>query len=134
VAGLVGIAAAPDFTTRIEAALTPEARAEMERSGVWLRPSQYGAPYPIARALLDEGRHHLMLHQPIPLTIPVRLLHGQQDPDVPWQHSLTIAERIAGPDVQVRLVKDGDHRLSTPGNLALLRQEVAGLLGPGPTS
>ena len=130
VAGLIGIAAAPDFTTRIEAALTPEARTEMERTGLWLRPSQYGAPYPIARALLEEGRRHLLLHQPIPLNIPVRLLHGQQDPDVPWQHSLTIAERLASADVQVRLVKDGDHRLSTPANLALLRQEVAALLGP----
>ncbi len=129
VAGLVGIAAAPDFTTRIEAALSPEARAEMERTGVWLRPSQYGAPYPIARALLEDGRHHLLLDKPIPLEIPVRLLHGQQDPDVPWQHSLTIAERIAGSDVQVRLVKDGDHRLSTPRDLALLRQEVGALLG-----
>ena len=129
VAGLVGIAAAPDFTTRIEAMLPPEARAEMERTGVWQRPSQYGAPYPIARALLEEGRNHLLLDKPIPLEIPVRLLHGQQDPDVPWQHSLAIAERIVGADVQVRLVKDGDHRLSTPRDLALLRQEVAALLG-----
>jgi pimeloyl-ACP methyl ester carboxylesterase len=130
VAGLVGIAAAPDFTTRIDAALTPAARAEMDRTGIWLRPSQYGEPYPIARALLEEGRDHLLLHQPIPLSIPVRLLHGQQDPDVPWQHSLAIAERLAGADVQVRLVKDGDHRLSTPRDLALLRQEVGALLGP----
>ena len=129
VAALVGIAAAPDFTTRIDAMLPPQAREEMDRTGVWLRPSQYGAPFPIARALLEEGRRHLLLHQPIPLGIPVRLLHGQQDPDVPWQHSITVAERIAGPDVQVRLVKDGDHRLSTPRDLALLRQEVASLLG-----
>ena len=83
----------------------------------------------LARALLEDGRHHLLLDKPIPLEIPVRLLHGQQDPDVPWQHSLTIAERIAGSDVQVRLVKDGDHRLSTPRDLALLRQEVGALLG-----
>jgi pimeloyl-ACP methyl ester carboxylesterase len=130
VAGLVGIAAAPDFTTRIEAMLTPEARTEMERTGVWLRPGQYGDPFPIAGALLAEGRTHLLLDKPIPLDIPVRLLHGQRDPDVPWQHSLAIAERLAGTDVQVRLVKDGDHRLSTPSNLALLRQEVAALLGP----
>lgn len=101
----------------------------MERTGVWLRPSQYGDPYPISRALLEEGRNHLLLQAPIPLHIPVRLLHGQQDPDVPWQHSLAIAERLASDDVQVRLVKDGDHRLSTPRDLALLRQEVAALLG-----
>jgi pimeloyl-ACP methyl ester carboxylesterase len=127
VAGLIGIAAAPDFTTRIEAALSAEARAEMERNGVWLRPSQYGEPYPIARRLLEEGREHLLLEKPIPLAIPVRLLHGQRDPDVPWQLSLTIAERIAGDDVQVHLVKDGDHRLSTPRDLALLRRTLAAL-------
>jgi pimeloyl-ACP methyl ester carboxylesterase len=128
VAGLIGIAAAPDFTTRIEAALPAEARAEMARNGVWLRPSQYGEPYPIARRLLEEGREHLLLERPIPLAIPVRLLHGQRDPDVPWQLSLTIAERIAGDDVQVHLVKDGDHRLSTPRDLALLRRTLATLL------
>ncbi len=129
VRGLVGVAAAPDFVTRIEAGLTAEARAEMDRTGVWLRPSQYGAPYPIARELVREGHDHLLLDKPIPLAMPVRLLHGQQDPDVPWQLALTIAARLESPDVQVRLVKDGDHRLSTPRDLALLRQEVAGLLG-----
>lgn len=128
VRGLVLIAAAPDFVLRIEEALSPAARAEMDRTGVWLRPSQYGDPYPIARRLLEEGKHHLLLHAPIPLRIPVRLLHGQRDPDVPWQLSLTIAEKLAGDDVQVLLVKDGDHRLSTPRDLALLRAAVAGLL------
>lgn len=129
VAGLVGIAAAPDFTRRMAEGLAPEARAAIARDGVWLRPSQYGEPYPITRALIEEGANHLLLDAAIPVTVPVRLLHGQEDPDVPWTLSLTIAERIAGPDVQVTLVKDGDHRLSRPADLALLRRTLGALLG-----
>jgi len=130
VAALIGIAAAPDFTTRIEAALPPEIRAIIDRDGVWYRPSAYGAPYPITRALLAEGRGQGLLHRPIPLAIPVRLLQGQRDPDVPWQTALEIAERLAGDDVRVTLVKDGDHRLSRPQDLALLRRTLAALLDP----
>jgi pimeloyl-ACP methyl ester carboxylesterase len=128
VAALVGIAAAPDFTARIEAALPVEARAVLTRDGVWTRPSAYGAPYPISAALLTEGRDHLLLGAPIPLEIPVRLLHGQQDLDVPWQLALELAEQITGADVQVTLVKDGEHRLSRPADLALLCRTLAALL------
>ena len=94
------------------------------------RPSAYGDPYPITRELLNEGTHHLLLAggAPIPLTVPVRLLHGQGDPDVPWQLSLKVAAALAGPDVQVVLVKDGDHRLSRPQDLLLLRRTLAALL------
>jgi pimeloyl-ACP methyl ester carboxylesterase len=129
VAGLIGIAAAPDFTRRMTESLTAEARAALARDGVWLRPSQYGDPYPIARALLEEGEAHILLDAPIPIAAPVRLLHGQGDPDVPWELSLAIAARLAGPDVQVTLVKDGDHRLSRPQDLGLLRRTLAALLG-----
>ena len=127
-AGLVGIAAAPDFTARIEESLPAEIRATIARDGVWHRPSEYGDPYPITRALLEEGRRHL-LQAPVPITAPVRLLQGQQDRDVPWETALRTAAAIAGPDVQVTLIKDGDHRLSRPQDLALLRRTVAGLLG-----
>lgn len=129
VRALVGIAPAPDFTARIEAGLSPEAREALARDGVWHRPSAYGDPYPITRALLEEGRNHLLLQAPIPLSVPVRLLHGQQDPDVPWELSLRIAAAVTGPDVQVTLVKDGDHRLSRPQDLLLLRRTLAPLLG-----
>ena len=127
-AGLIGIAAAPDFTVRIEAALPPDARAAMARDAVWYRPSAYGDPYPIARGLLEDGRNHLLLHAPIPVAAPVRLLQGQQDPDVPWETALRIADAVTGGDVQVTLVKDGDHRLSRPQDLALLRRTLAALL------
>ena len=131
VAGLIGIAAAPDFTTRIEAALPAEARAAMAREGVWHRPSAYGDPYPITRALIEEGRRHLLLQAGVPLAVPVRLLQGQRDPDVPWVHALRIAEAIEGPDVQVVLVKDGDHRLSRPQDLRLLRRVLGAMLEGG---
>jgi pimeloyl-ACP methyl ester carboxylesterase len=129
VVGLIGIAAAPDFTSRITAALTPEARAAIETEGVWHRPSAYGDPYPITRALLQDGERHLLLQAPVPVAVPVRLLHGQQDPDVPWELSLRTAAAITGPDVQVTLIKDGDHRLSRPADLLVLRRALAALLG-----
>ena len=127
-AGFVGIAAAPDFTLRIEAALAPAAREALEREGVWHRPSAYGDPYPITRELLEDGRRNLVLDGPVALAVPVRLLQGQQDPDVPWETALDIAEAVTGGDVQVVLVKDGDHRLSWPQDLQLLRQVVEALL------
>jgi len=130
VAGLIGIAPAPDFTEELMWQRFPaEVRAAILRDGQWQRPSAYGDAYPITRALIEEGRNHLLLGAPIPLEAPVRLLHGQQDPDVPWQHSLRIAERVTGRDVEVTLVRDGDHRLSTPANLALLGRTLGALLG-----
>ena len=130
VAGLIGIAAAPDFTELLMwQAMTGEERTSLMRDGVLHVPSQYGEPYPVTRALIEEGRTHLLLSGPIALDCPVRLLHGQADPDVPWETSLRIAERLSGADVQVILVKDGDHRLSRPQDLALLRRTLLPLLG-----
>ncbi|MBY0337803.1 MAG: alpha/beta fold hydrolase [Acetobacteraceae bacterium] len=130
VAGLIGIAPAPDFTEELMwAGFPPELREAILRDGLWHRPSEYGAPYPITRALIEEGRNHLLLGGPIALDIPVRLLHGQRDADVPWQHSLRVAEALTSRDVQVTLVKEGDHRLSTPADLALLGRSLAALLG-----
>ena len=91
-------------------------------------PSQYGDPTPITRALIEDGRNHLLLSAPIALDCPVRLLQGQADPDVPWEMALRIADRITSPDVHVTVVKDGDHRLSRPQDLALLCRTVGGLL------
>ena len=126
---LVGIAAAPDFTEDLMwAQFPPEIRDEIERTGQWKRPSQYGDAYPITRRLIEDGRHHLVLRAPLPITAPVRLLHGQRDPDVPWQLSLRTAETIAGDDVRVILVKDGDHRLSREQDLDLLARTVEEVL------
>ena len=125
VEALVGIAAAPDFTERlVRDRLTAVERETLARDGVLYQPSQYGPPTPFTRALLEEGSRHLMLNRPIPFAGRARLLHGQRDPDVPWQLSLTVAERLESPDVRVVLVKDGDHRLSRPEDIALLTRTV----------
>jgi pimeloyl-ACP methyl ester carboxylesterase len=130
VMGLVGIAAAPDFTeTLIWSDLSPAARETLLERGYVEAPSQYGPPLRLTRTLIEDGRRHLLLGGPIALDLPVRLLQGQRDDDVPWQTALTLAERITGTDVQVTLVKDGDHRLSRPEDLLLLERTVAALLG-----
>jgi pimeloyl-ACP methyl ester carboxylesterase len=118
VMGLVGIAPAPDFTEDlIRPRLSPEQAAALDRQGFFLAPSAYGDPIPITRRLLDDGARHLVLRRPIPIRCPVHLLHGQEDPDVPWQTSLRLAAALESPAVTVELVKDGDHRLSRDQDL-----------------
>jgi pimeloyl-ACP methyl ester carboxylesterase len=114
VTGLVGIAAAPDFTEELMwAKATPEQRELLERKDALLVPSAYGPPLPITRRLIEDGRKHLLLHgAPIPIHCPVHLLHGQEDPDVPWQTAPRLAALLESDAVTVELVKDGDHRLS----------------------
>ena len=129
VVGLVGIAAAPDFTeTLMWDAMTDGEREILVRDGVLLTPSEYGAPVPVTSRLIEDGRTHLLLGGPIAIAAPVRLLQGQQDPDVPWQTALRLSERLETDDVQITLIKDGDHRLSRPGDLTLLRNTLAALL------
>ena len=127
-AGLIGIAAAPDFTeTLMWEAMAPPERQRLLRDGVLQVSGDYGGPYPITSGLIEDGRQHLLLSAPIPLACPVRLLHGQRDPDVPWETSLRIAERITGDDVRITLIKDGDHRLSRPQDLVLLAETLVAL-------
>ncbi len=131
VAALVGIAAAPDFTEVLMwQALNFEQRARVMEHGIIHVPNRYGEgdPTPITRALIEDGRNHLLLSAPIPLQCPVRLLQGQADSDVPWEMALRIAEQVESPDVRVTLVKDGDHRLSRPQDLALLCRVLGDLL------
>ncbi len=127
VAALVGIAAAPDFTEAlIWNAMPPPSREVLLREGVVFLPSQYGEPTPITSALIEDGRHHLVLAGgEIAIDCPVRLLHGQRDPDVPWETALRLAARLRSADVQVVLVKDGEHRLSRPQDFCLLVRTVA---------
>ncbi|WP_426957277.1 alpha/beta hydrolase [Muricoccus radiodurans] len=128
VRGLIGLAAAPDFTEAlIPAELTEADRATLARDGVLRRPSAYGEPIPITARLLEEGRDQLLLGAPISFAGPVRLLQGMADPDVPWQHALRIVSALAGADVQLTLIKDGDHRLSRPEDLALLTRTLDAL-------
>ena len=129
IAAYVGIAAAPDFTeTLIWNAMPASTRAVLMEEGVIHSPSDHGEPLPITRALIEDGRRHLRLNGPVPLRCPVRLLHGQRDQDVPWRTALTLADCIESDDVQVTLIKDGDHRLSRAGDLAVLEDLVLRLL------
>jgi pimeloyl-ACP methyl ester carboxylesterase len=118
---LVLVAPAPDFTEKLMAPeLGPEARGALATDGVWLRPSAYGEPYPITAALLEDGARWSILPGPVPITAPVRILQGGEDPDVPWRHALELAQGLKSPDVVFTLVKDGDHRLSRPQDIARL--------------
>jgi pimeloyl-ACP methyl ester carboxylesterase len=125
-AGLVLIAPAPDFTEELMwKGFSPEIRSEIETKGVWLRPSEYGDPYPITRALIEEGRNHLLLGSQIDVGCPVRILQGTQDPDVPWKHAFALAHRLPSEDVVLTMIQDGDHRLSRPQDIARIIAAVA---------
>jgi pimeloyl-ACP methyl ester carboxylesterase len=122
IAGLVGIAAAPDATTDLMSARFSEAqRRELYEKGRVILPSEFDpAGYLYTRTLIEDGDQNLVLRAPIPLVCPVRLLHGMEDRSVPWQQSLRLAERLESEDVALTLVKDGDHRLSRDEDLVRL--------------
>jgi pimeloyl-ACP methyl ester carboxylesterase len=125
-AGLVLIAPAPDFTEALMwSQMAPEVRREIEEKGRWLRPSEYDdGPYPITRALIEDGRRHLLLDRPVEIGCPVRILQGVLDPDVPWRHALKLVSCLAQDDVVLTLIKDGDHRLSRPEDIDRLLRVV----------
>lgn len=130
IAGLVLIAPAPDFTERLMWPVLPEAaRFAIQRDGVWRQPSAYSEePTPLSRTLFEQSRPWLLLDAPtVPISAPVRILHGQEDPDVPWRLSLELAEKLEAADVAVSLIKDGDHRLSREGDIARMLHAVAEL-------
>ncbi len=126
IAGLVGIATAADFATRLmEKRLPDAAKAALARDGIVHLPSAYTPePTPVTKRLVEESRTHELLHAPIPLRCPVRLIHGTADPDVPWQLSLELLQRLESAEVELHLVKDGDHRLSSAQDLARLCRVV----------
>lgn len=126
VAGMVLIAPATDFTEELMwKRFPPEVRRELETTGRWLRPTDYDTgPHVITRQLIEEGRNHLLLGGLIETGCPVRILQGVQDPDVPWQHAMALVSRLARDDVVLTLVKDGDHRLSRPDDIARILHAI----------
>ena len=132
-AGLVLIAPAPDFTEELMwKGFSKKIRREIETTGLWLRPSEYGEPYPITRALIEEGRNHLLLGSVIDVGCPVRILQGAQDPDVPWQHAFELTNRLPSDDVVLTMIQDGDHRLSRPQDIARIIAAVEEFPFPSP--
>ncbi len=129
VAGLIGIAAAPDFTEVLMwQHYPPEVRAILHHDGIHYEPSEYSdEPYPITMKLIEDGRRHLVLERPLAVHCPVRLIHGMADAAVPWEHTLRISEMLLSSQVTVTLVKDGDHRLSRDEDLARMCRVVATL-------
>jgi pimeloyl-ACP methyl ester carboxylesterase len=126
---LVLIAPAWDMTELMWQRLPPSARQDIEERGVFLRPSRYGdGPYPITRALIEDGTRHLIGRAPFDPGRPVHIIHGQQDPDVPWQHTLDLVAHLSGCWTRVTAVPDGEHRLSRPQDVAVLLDTVAGHL------
>jgi pimeloyl-ACP methyl ester carboxylesterase len=118
---MVLIAPAADFTeARMRPELSPEALREIEMNGLWMAPSDYSEPFAITKRFLDEGRDWLILDRPVGIDVPVRILQGGQDRDVPWTRALKLAEQLKSHDVVFTLIKDGDHRLSRPEDIKRL--------------
>ncbi|WP_347267951.1 alpha/beta hydrolase [Paracoccus sp. (in: a-proteobacteria)] len=126
-AGLVTIAAAPDFTQRgCEAGFSEAERARMQQEGRVEQACDYGGDaYVITRRLIEDGRDHLVMNQPLPLPFPVRFLQGTEDRDVPMAWALELLAHGSGGDLRLTLVKGADHRFSTPDCLALIGEAVA---------
>lgn len=130
VAGLVTIAAAPDFTEdSMWAGFTPDQRARLERDGKLELPSDYGDPYIITGRLIEDGRQNLVLRSPLDLPFPVRSLQGTADADVDMAVALRLLDHASGPDIRLTLVKGADHRFSDPDCLALIEAAVEEVLG-----
>lgn len=130
VAGLVGIAAAPDFTEdSMWAGFTDDQKAELSANGQVALPSDYeDGPYIITRRMIEDGRNQLVLRTPLPLDFPVRFLQGTDDVDVPMGVALNLLNHATGPDIRLTLVKGADHRFSSPDCLDLIEHSIGAVL------
>lgn len=124
-AGLVTIAAAPDFTVRMQAGFSEDDRVALARDGRITRPSDYGEGYVFSQRLFDQGNAASVFASPLALRMPVRFLQGTADADVPMEDALRLLSHASGPDIRLALVKDADHRFSSPADLRLIRDAVA---------
>ncbi len=126
---IVGLAAAPDFTTWIEEGMSKDQKEHMVAHGFFELENDYdGTPYVITKKLIEDGRKNSLLEGDIVIERPVRLIQGQKDSDVAWQTAQRIKEAITGHDVEVILLEEADHRLSAPAQLAVLDKVITGLL------
>jgi pimeloyl-ACP methyl ester carboxylesterase len=127
--GMVLIAPAVDMTQALFwEKFSAKVRLQIEREGSWVMPSRYGEGYVVTRGLIEDGRRHLILGENMAVDFPVRILHGEDDPDVPWQHGLRVIGMLTGEDVSFTLIKGGDHRLSTPRDLKLITAAIEELI------
>ncbi|QKV19785.1 alpha/beta hydrolase [Oricola thermophila] len=131
IAGLVLLAPAPDFTHELMMPeLTDAQKADLENKGYFEEPSEYSPePNIFTRALFDDGEKNRVMTGPLDTHCPVHILQGMADPDVPWTHAQKLMEFLPKDDVTLTLVKDGDHRLSRPQDLDLLKRTVTAMAG-----
>ncbi len=128
IAGLVLIAPATDMTEVLMWEKFPPAiRQQIRDQGFWDLPNDYGGGYHISAGLIDDGRHHLLFRDGLSLPMPVRILQGSEDQDVPPGHAIRTFEMLSGPDITLSFIKGGDHRLSTPSQLMIITETVARL-------
>jgi pimeloyl-ACP methyl ester carboxylesterase len=127
--GLVLIAPAWDMTEKLMwEKMSEKTRAIVETEGVFYAPSNYDDPYPLTKILIQEGRNHLLATSDVEVELPVRILQGMRDEDVPWPHALALVDLVKGNDVELTLIKAGDHRLSGPEDLQRLTRTVGALI------
>ena len=133
---LIGIASAPDFTEDLMWDKFDElTKNTLLKDEIYYEPTEYDKqPYTITLPLIEDGRNHLVLRDKLGINVPIRLLHGMSDADVPYEVSLRLAEHVVSDDVEVILIKGGDHRLSTPKDLMMLTIQIEQLLCPKPKS
>jgi len=119
VSGLIGVAAAPDFTELLMwQRFTPDIKKTLLHDKVYYQPTEYAdEPYPITLRLIEDARKNLLLQKPVPIRCPLHLIHGIEDDEVPWEHAIKVAKAFQTNDVTLTFIKDGDHRLSRERDL-----------------
>lgn len=129
IAGMVTIAAAPDFTEdSMWAGFDADQRAELDTRGVVHLPSEYDEPYPITKRLIEDGRENLVLRSPLHLQFPTRFLQGTEDRDVDMSVALRLIDHVTGPDIRLVVLKGADHRFSEPDALQLIKDTTRNVL------
>lgn len=123
--GLVLSAPAPDFTEDLMwNNFTDEQKKQLNETGYWLRPNDYDAPYKVTKDLIFEGRNHLLLGGEINLQMPIHIIHGMEDKDVPFMRSINLAQKLKSQNIELQLIKNGGHRLSEPNELLILKSAI----------
>jgi pimeloyl-ACP methyl ester carboxylesterase len=129
--GLIGLAAAPDFTEElIWQKLSDQQKADIyEKKAIQYSNDFCDDAYPISLSLITEARQHLLLNNKININLPIRLIHGMADEDVPYNTSIRLTQQILSKDVRLELIKNSGHRLSSSEDLELIYQTIAELHG-----
>lgn len=130
IAGLLLLAPAPDFTSALhEPKLTEAQKSDLQTQGYYEEPTPYGPdPNVFTKALFDDGRQNLVMGSSIDTHCPVHIIQGKQDPDVPWEHAQKLFELLSKDDASITFVADGDHRLSRPQDIDLMKRVLADML------